>query len=71
MNIETVLATEIKVRDNIIEGTFSSENCYGQEKVNRLLAQFPDRNGYILYAYGDSAGDKALLALADYPTLIK
>lgn len=71
MNIETVLATEIKVGDKIIEGSFSSENCYGQEKVNRLLSQYPNRNEYTLYAYGDSAGDRELLALADYPTLIK
>ncbi|PXV67523.1 HAD superfamily hydrolase (TIGR01490 family) [Dysgonomonas alginatilytica] len=71
MGIRTVLSTEIEVKNNIIEGSFSSKNCYGQEKVNRLLAQFPNRNEYILYAYGDSAGDKELLALADYPTLIK
>lgn len=71
MKIDTVLATEIKVTDNLIEGCFSSNNCYGQEKVNRLLTLFPDRGEYTLYAYGDSAGDKELLALADYPTLVK
>ena len=51
-------------------GTFSTANCYGQEKVNRFLAEFPDRSEYVLYAYGDSAGDKELLALSDYPTFI-
>lgn len=68
--IKMVLATEISVKENLIDGTFSSENCYGQEKVNRLLAEFPDRSKYLLYAYGDSAGDKELLALADFSTLL-
>lgn len=70
MNIEKVLATEIATIDDLIVGTFSTANCYGQEKVNRLLVEFPNRAEYILYAYGDSAGDKELLALSDYPTFI-
>ena len=71
IGIETVLATEILIKNNLIEGTFSSKNCYGQEKVNRLLTKFPNRSEYTLYAYGDSDGDKELLALSDYPTLLK
>lgn len=71
IGIETVLATKILIKDNLIEGSFSSANCYGQEKVNRLLKEFPNRNEYTLYAYGDSAGDRELFALADYSTLIK
>ena len=70
MGIEKVLATEIDTIDDLIVGTFSTANCYGQEKVNRLLAEFPDKSEYVLYAYGDSAGDKELLALSDYPTFI-
>ena len=70
MGIEKVLATEIATMDDLIVGTFNNANCYGQEKVNRFLAEFPDRAEYVLYAYGDSAGDKELLALADYPTFI-
>jgi len=66
-----VIATEICSTDGIINGKFGSPNCYGQEKVNRLLAAYPDRSNYVLYAYGDSSGDKELLALADYPTLLK
>lgn len=70
MGIEKVLATEIDTIDDLIVGTFSTANCYGQEKVNRLLAEFPDKSEYVLYAYGDSAGDKELLALSDYPIFI-
>lgn len=71
MGIEKVLATEIDTIDDLIVGTFSTANCYGQEKINRLLAEFPDKSEYVLYAYGDSAGDKELLALSDYPTFIR
>lgn len=70
MDIEKVLATEIATIDDLIVGTFSTANCYGQEKVNRFLTEFPDKSEYVLYAYGDSAGDKELLALSDYPTFI-
>lgn len=63
----TVLATKVK---SDLSG-FISNNCFGQEKVNRLLEMEPDRSTYILYAYGDSRGDKEMLAFADFPTLIR
>jgi HAD superfamily hydrolase (TIGR01490 family) len=63
----TVLAT--KVRPDL--SGFISKNCYGQEKVNRLLEMEPERNTYTLYTYGDSRGDKEMLAFADFPTLIR
>ena len=63
----TVLAT--KVKPDLCG--FASNNCYGQEKVNRLLEMEPKRNTYTLYAYGDSQGDKEMLAFADNGTLIQ
>ncbi|MFR9166064.1 MAG: HAD family hydrolase [Dysgonomonas sp.] len=69
--IEKVLATEIEVKDNTVTGKFSSKNCYGKEKVNRLSAEYPNIKDYTLYAYGDSSGDRELLETADYPTLVK
>lgn len=71
MGIHTVMGTEIEINDGLLTGKFSSKNCYGPEKVNRLLELYPDRAEYDLYAYGDSEGDKELLALSDYPTLLK
>jgi len=35
------------------------------EKQNRLRALYPDRSEYHLIAFGDSRGDKELLAFAD------
>lgn len=65
--INTVLATQIEVKNQKLTGKFLSKNCYGAEKVNRLLSQFPNKNEYELYFYGDSNGDKELLAIADHP----
>jgi phosphatidylglycerophosphatase C len=66
--INTVLATKLQVIDHMtITGNFLTKNCHGTEKVTRLLEQYPERQNYILYAYGDSNGDRELLALADHP----
>ena len=60
-----VLGTQIEVVDGRLTGRFLSANCYGQEKVNRLLSEYPDRKAYHLTAFGDSSGDRELLAFAD------
>jgi HAD superfamily hydrolase (TIGR01490 family) len=61
----TVLGTRIEVVDGLLTGRFLTPNCYGQEKVRRILALHPDRSSYRLTAYGDSRGDRELLAFAD------
>ena len=61
----TVLGTRIEVVDGRLTGRFLTPNCYGQEKVRRILALHPDRAAYHLTAYGDSSGDRELLAFAD------
>ena len=60
-----VLGTQIEVKNGKLTGRFLSKNCYGQEKVNRILALYPNRQDYHLTAFGDSNGDKELLAWAD------
>lgn len=60
-----VVGTQVEVKNGHLSGQFLTKNCYGQEKVNRILALYPDRNEYRLIAYGDSRGDKELLAFAD------
>jgi phosphatidylglycerophosphatase C len=64
-NVNHVICTQIEVRDNKLTGRFMTENCYGEEKVNRLLKEEPLRNEYYLVAYGDNQGDKELIELAD------
>jgi HAD superfamily hydrolase (TIGR01490 family) len=60
-----VVGTQIEIKDGLLTGRFLTKNCYGQEKVNRILALYPNRSEYHLTAYGDSRGDKELLAFAD------
>ena len=66
----TVLGTQIEVIDGRLTGRFLTPNCYGQEKVRRILALHPVRSSYRLTAYGDSRGDRELLAFADVAHLI-
>jgi len=63
--ISIVLGTELSIKNNRLTGKFATPNCYGQEKVNRLLEKFPNRDQYTLIVHGDSAGDKQLLEMAD------
>ena len=64
--VETVLATKIEVdKNNLLTGKFLTKNCYGQEKVNRLLEELPNRSDYRLVVYGDSLGDRELIEFAD------
>lgn len=66
LGIEHVLGTQIEVSpDGCLTGRFATPNCYGREKVRRLRILFPCRNDYRLIAYGDSRGDRELLAYAD------
>ena len=60
-----IQGTQIEVKEDKLTGRFLTPNCYGPEKVRRLLAKYPDRKSYHLIAYGDSKGDKDLLAFAD------
>lgn len=66
-NINIIIATQIATDiHGKITGKFSSKNCVGQEKVNRLLEVFPSRTSYVLEAYGDSDGDRELINFADH-----
>jgi HAD superfamily hydrolase (TIGR01490 family) len=65
-----VLATEVVSSSGCLTGRFSTKNCYGQEKVNRLLAVEPNRSEYTLYAYGDSRGDKEMIEFADFGSYV-
>lgn len=63
--VKAIIGTKIEKDNDVITGRFLSKNCYGQEKVNRLLAVEPARDEYYLYAYGDSQGDVEMLLYAD------
>lgn len=61
-----VIGTRLETDSNgMITGRLSTKNCYGKEKVDRLLELYPDRDSYYLVAYGDSRGDMELMRFAD------
>lgn len=60
-----VIGTMIEEHEGVLTGRFMTKNCYGREKVNRLLQLYPERGYYHLTAYGDSRGDIELLDFAD------
>lgn len=70
-----VVATRLDVADGRCTGALRGENCRGAEKVRRLDAWLDDlglgRGDVTLFAYGDSAGDRELLAAADHPQWVR
>ena len=63
---DDVIATQLARDGNgRLSGGYDGANCYGFEKARRLQALLGDGD-YELYAYGDSRGDRELLALADH-----
>ena len=69
---------QIEVVEGKLTGRFKSNNCYGAEKVCRITEAlsasqtadtgdktFLDRSLYEIEAFGDSRGDKEMLAFAD------
>ncbi len=51
-------------QDGILTGRLKGANCRGEEKVRRLSERFGDPSGWDLRAWGDSGGDRPMLALA-------
>jgi phosphatidylglycerophosphatase C len=60
-----VLATRLDMTTGRFSGRLDGENCKGEEKVTRIKAHLDISAYETIYAYGDSAGDREMLALAD------
>ena len=65
LDMVIISGTKIEVKNAVVTGQFIGNNCYGPEKVRRIQELFPDRKQYKLIAFGDSKGDRELLAYAD------
>ena len=64
--ITEIIGNPAEVSDGRVTGRLAGANCYGPEKLRRLLALNPERESYTLFAYGDGRGDRELLAAADH-----
>lgn len=74
LGVDAVLCTELEVGpDGRLTGRLVGANCRGPEKARRLRAWLAERRLETaeLHAYGDSRGDRELLALAARPHLVR
>ncbi len=69
LDVRHVLGARLEVREGIATGALEGANCRGAEKVRRLhewlAGEHGGRSNVHVDAYGDSAGDRELLADAD------
>ncbi|PCI86994.1 MAG: HAD-IB family hydrolase [Hyphomicrobiales bacterium] len=61
-----LLATKLELVNGKLTGKFSTPNCYGQEKVNRIKKVFNLNEYENIYAYGDSTGDIQMLNISNF-----
>jgi HAD superfamily hydrolase (TIGR01490 family) len=59
-----LIATKLEIKNARVTGKFKTKNCYGIEKANRVQEKYNLDEYNRIYVYGDSCGDKELLALA-------
>ncbi|HEY6899296.1 MAG TPA: HAD-IB family hydrolase [Puia sp.] len=63
-----LLATrlEIKPVKQTLSGRIQGINCHGEEKVRRIREAHTLADYQVIHAYGDTSGDKPMLALAHH-----
>lgn len=60
-----LLATQAEFKDDIFTGNFIGKNCNGPEKVNRIKEAVQGKKFDKTIAFGDTLGDREMLAWAD------
>jgi len=60
-----LLSTKLEIKEQRLTGKFATKNCHGVEKAHRIKERYILKEYKKIYGYGDSSGDKALLALSD------
>lgn len=61
-----LLSTRLETTNSILTGKIMGKNCHGEEKVRRIREAY-DLTGYTdIYTYGDTSGDKPMLALGTH-----
>ena len=74
LEVDAVLCTQLQSQDGVYTGELLGKNCRGEEKVVRLhewcvAANLPINS--VKYAYGDSSGDRQMLASVENGVLVK
>lgn len=61
-----LLGTQLEVNNGKITGKIKGNNCHGEEKVRRIKAAYDLTAWKEVYCYGDTSGDKPMLALGTH-----
>jgi len=59
-----LISSKLEVKNGLITGRLEGKNCHGEQKVVCILQQWDLKEYDEIFAYGDSTGDKPMLALA-------
>ena len=60
-----LICSRLDVQNRRIQGRFDGGDCSGSEKASRIKKRYAVEDYALVYAYGDSADDREMLALAD------
>lgn len=67
LGVHEVIGTQLEIgTDGRLTGRMAEPSCDGEHKRTRLLQLLGERDAWEVHAYGDSAGDHAMFAEADY-----
>lgn len=67
LGFDDLLCTRLGHQEGLCDGRMDGGNCRGPEKVRRLEALLGDLSQFDIHAYGDSDGDREMLAIAQFP----
>lgn len=70
-NINALLSSQLAVKKDCITGKLKGGNCFGEQKVQRILEWLNGRLPPFIYAYGNSKGDESMLMFANEGFLFK
>ncbi|MDR3697930.1 HAD family hydrolase [Mucilaginibacter sp.] len=59
-----LIGSQLEIVDDRVTGKLKGNNCNGGEKVNRIRLAYDVSQYDEIYAFGDTKGDKPMLALA-------
>lgn len=59
-----LICTELEERQGVLTGHYRDGDCSGPEKARRVRQRYELASFALVYAYGDSSEDEAMLALA-------
>jgi HAD superfamily hydrolase (TIGR01490 family) len=62
LNVQ-LIGTQLEVENDRITGRINGRNCHGEEKVARIKAKYNLADYREIYCYGDTSGDKPMLAI--------